>query len=142
MASIFEIRLTLSWWASYTETMGFNVLNLMAWSDLKHLMIEEYYPYEEMKKLEQDLLNLMMKEAHIAYYTNCFNDLTTLCPRMVTPEYNKIERYIWGLRQPIQGLLTASKPTTYDNAKRLTFNLTNQEICHSTMVQKVNLPNV
>lgn len=82
----------------------------------------------------------MMKEADIGSYTNCFNDLAILCIGLVTPEYKKIERYIWGLPHPTQGLFTTSKPTTYDSAKRLAFSLTNQEIHRGTMVQKVDLP--
>lgn len=83
-----------------------------------------------------------MKEVDITTYTNYFNDLVIPCPRMVTPEYKKIERYIWELPQPIQGLVTASKPTSYDSAKRLAFNLTNEEICRYTTVQKANVPNI
>ncbi|GJS36297.1 hypothetical protein Tco_0534679 [Tanacetum coccineum] len=35
-----------------------------------------------------------------------------LSPIMVTPEYKKIEHYIWGLRPEIQGNVTSSEPTT------------------------------
>lgn len=87
-----------------------------------------------MKKLEQELWSLEMKEADIAASTNYFNDLSTLCPRMVTLEYKKVERYIWALPQPIQGLVTTSKPSTYDSAKRFAFIMVNQEICGGTMV--------
>lgn len=61
-------------------------------------------------------------------------------PNLVTPEYKNMERYIQGLLQPIQGLDTTSKPTKYDSAKRLDFNLTNQEIHQYTMIQKAELP--
>lgn len=61
---------------------------------MKFMMIEEYYPRSEMKGLEQELLNLTMKDSEIVAYTNRFNDLGFLCPEMVTPEYKKIKRYI------------------------------------------------
>lgn len=35
-----------------------------------------------------------MKEADVNANTNRFNDLATLCPGVVTPEYKKVERYI------------------------------------------------
>nr|GFB33920.1 hypothetical protein [Tanacetum cinerariifolium] len=38
-------------------------------------------------------------------------ELSLLCPRMVSEEYYKIERYIWGLSDNIQGNVTSSKPT-------------------------------
>ena len=97
-------------------------------------MIEKYCPCKEMQKLEQELWNPMMKEADVATYKSHFNYLATLCASMVTPGYKKIDRYIWGLPQPIQGLVTASKITTFDSAKRLVFILTYQEIHHGTMV--------
>lgn len=87
---------SLSWWTSYKKAMGINVVNSMAWGELKKLMIKEYSPREEMHKLEQEMWNLTMKEANVSTYTNYFNELATLYPGMVTTEY-KIERYIWCL---------------------------------------------
>lgn len=70
-----------------------------------------------------------MKEAYIAAYASSFNDITMFCPNFVTTKYKKVERYIWGLVQPIQKLVTASKPTIYNSAMRLDFTLTNQVMC-------------
>ena len=42
----------LCWWTSYTRTMGVNLANAMSWSELKQLMIQEYYPREEIQKLD------------------------------------------------------------------------------------------
>ena len=56
------------------------------------------------------------------------------------PEHKKIERYIWGLVQPILGLVMASRPTTYDSANRLAFTLTNQVIRQGNLVIKTYLP--
>lgn len=55
------------------------------------------------------------------------------------PEY-KIERYIWGLCKPSQGLVTTSKPTSYEISKRISFSQMNQEIRYGRMVQMVDLP--
>lgn len=75
----------MSWWNIHVKTMG----------------LEEYCPREEMKRLEQDLWNLTMDNADILTYINMFNYLTNLYPGFVNPEYKKVERYIWGLVQPI-----------------------------------------
>lgn len=50
-----------------------------------------------------------MKEANITTYTNFFNNLVVVSPVLVTAKYNKIERNMYGLPQPIQALVTASK---------------------------------
>lgn len=80
-----------------------------------------------------------MKDIDIVAYTNRFKDLSTLFHNYMTPEYEKMERCISGLVQPIKGLVTASRPSTYDSSKRLAFNLTNQEIRRGNMVQRANL---
>ena len=65
-----------------------------------------------------------MKSSEINAYTARFNDLAVMCPALVTPEYKKIERYIWGLASQIKGMVITSKPTTYDSAKRIAHQLT------------------
>ena len=60
-----------------------------------------------------------MKGSDITTYTSRFDDLALLCPGMVTPESKKIERFIWGLTQPMKGNVIAARPDTYDSAKRL-----------------------
>ncbi|GKB42432.1 hypothetical protein Tco_0887374 [Tanacetum coccineum] len=47
---------------------------------------------------------------------------------MVTPEYKKIERYVWGLLEKIQGNMTSSKPTTAHEAIRMAHNLIDQAV--------------
>lgn len=63
-------------------------------SDLKQLMIDEYYPREEIQKLEQELWNLMMKEADVFAYTNCFNDLLPYVPEWSLRMIKKTQSYI------------------------------------------------
>ncbi|XP_023773060.1 uncharacterized protein LOC111921709 [Lactuca sativa] len=52
-------------------------------------------------------------------YISQFSELSLLCPRMITSEENKIERFIWGLTEPIQGNVIAENPKMFDSAKRL-----------------------
>lgn len=100
----------------------------MSWDELKQLMIKDYCSCEEMQKLDQKLWNRMIREVDTATYASRFNDLVTLCPGMVYPEEKKIERYIWGLPQPFQGVFRASKPATCDISNRLSFSMTHQEV--------------
>lgn len=104
--------------------MSLTIVNALTWEELKHMLIKEYCPREKMKQLEKELCNLTMSNANISTYTNRFNDITTLCPNLVTSEYKKVERYTWGLVQHIQDLVMASRPSTYDSPKRLAYGLT------------------
>ncbi|XP_023749744.1 uncharacterized protein LOC111898033 [Lactuca sativa] len=109
----------LTWWNNHVNTMRIDAANSMQWEELKRMLIEEYGPREEIQNMEQELWNLTMKGSEINAYTARFNDLAVMCPAFVTPEYKKIERYILGLASQIKGIEIASKPTTYDSAKRI-----------------------
>ncbi|GJX10195.1 hypothetical protein Tco_0200054 [Tanacetum coccineum] len=78
------------------------------------------------KKLESvlKLANVLMKIS----YTNNFHELAALCPSMVTPEYKKIERYVWGLSEKIQGNVTSSKPAIAHEAIRMAHSLMDQAV--------------
>ncbi|GKE62479.1 reverse transcriptase domain-containing protein, partial [Tanacetum coccineum] len=54
------------------------------------------------QKLENELWNLCVKGTDVASYTQQFQELTLLCPRMVPEENDKIKRFIWGLPDNIQ----------------------------------------
>ncbi|GKE39611.1 hypothetical protein Tco_1463016, partial [Tanacetum coccineum] len=90
--------------------------------------LNEYYPRNELQRMEQELWNLTVKEVDIAGYTNHFHELAALCPSMVTPEYKKIERYVWGLPEKIQGNVTSSKPAIAHEAIRMAHSLTYQAV--------------
>ncbi|GJV42783.1 hypothetical protein Tco_1427319 [Tanacetum coccineum] len=66
--------------------------------------------------MEQELWNLIVKGDDIVGHTERFHELVVLCPTMVTSEYKKIECYIWGLLERIQGNVTSSKPATIHEA--------------------------
>ncbi|XP_022024572.1 uncharacterized protein LOC110924906 [Helianthus annuus] len=62
-----------------------------------------------------------MEGLNVRAYTSHFNDLARLVPRMVTPEYVKVES--WGLSPRIRSMVTSAKPTTYLEATTLAKSL-------------------
>ncbi|GKE18483.1 reverse transcriptase domain-containing protein, partial [Tanacetum coccineum] len=68
----------LTWWNSQIYTRSRKVDVGMAWKDFKTLMREEYYPSNEMQKLEAELWNHTMVEAGHAAYTDRFHELARL----------------------------------------------------------------
>nr|GFB95750.1 reverse transcriptase domain-containing protein [Tanacetum cinerariifolium] len=50
----------LTWWNSKVRTRGRKAVVGMTWEDFKELIKEEYYPSNEMQKLEMDLWNHVM----------------------------------------------------------------------------------
>ncbi|GKB27455.1 hypothetical protein Tco_0866856 [Tanacetum coccineum] len=55
-------------------------------------------------------------------------ELAVMCPTMVTPEYKKIERYIWGLFEKFQGNVTSSKLTTIHEVVTMAPGLVDQAV--------------
>lgn len=115
---------TLTWWNNHAKSMGMDEAYDMGWEPLKQMMIKEYCPRQEVSALVQELWNLTMKGLEVASYTPQFNDLANICPGIVSPKYKKIERYIRVLASQIQGLVTASRPSTFNSVMQLAYQLT------------------
>ncbi|GJR79711.1 putative reverse transcriptase domain-containing protein [Tanacetum coccineum] len=66
----------------------------MSWVDFKALLVEEFYPSNEMDKLESEFWNHTMVGANHAGYNDRFHELAKLVPHLVTPESKRIRSAI------------------------------------------------
>ena len=128
----------LTWWNGQVQSLGDDSAYSLSWTELKELMIAEYRPASEVQKLETEFWNLTMMGADVTGYTSRFHDLARLVPRLVTPENNKIERYLFGLAPQIRSMVTASKPTTMRAAIDLALSLTEDAIRMGTLIRQVS----
>ncbi|GJV65165.1 reverse transcriptase domain-containing protein [Tanacetum coccineum] len=69
----------------------------------------------------------MVGAGHTAY-TYQFHELAKLVPHLVTPEYKRIDRYIYGLVPKIRGMVRATEPTTIQSAILKAERLTNDAV--------------
>ncbi|KAJ9542320.1 hypothetical protein OSB04_028826 [Centaurea solstitialis] len=69
-----------------------------------------------------------MKGSDITAYTTRFHELAKLVPHLVTPEQNRVDRYVWGLSPVIRGNVTAADPKTLQEAVNLANRLTNNAV--------------
>ncbi|GKA09257.1 putative reverse transcriptase domain-containing protein [Tanacetum coccineum] len=67
--------------------------------------------------MKHELWNLRVKEYNIVAYTQRFNQLALMSPRMVEPESVKVDAYIRGLFENIKGEVTSSIPTNLNKAE-------------------------
>ncbi|GJV53327.1 putative reverse transcriptase domain-containing protein [Tanacetum coccineum] len=87
---------TLTWWNSKITTMGLETVNQMPWTKMRQtLMTTEFCLIEEIQRMEHELWNLKVKEYNIVAYTQRFNELALMCPRMVEPESVKSDATPW-----------------------------------------------
>nr|GEX46565.1 hypothetical protein [Tanacetum cinerariifolium] len=82
----------LTWWNSYKRTIRTDVAYTLSWRELKKLM------------------------------TEVFQELTMMCTKMVLKEEDRVERYIEGLPDNIQGSVMATKPTRLQDVVRISNN--------------------
>nr|GEU86257.1 hypothetical protein [Tanacetum cinerariifolium] len=82
----------------------------------KALIVEEFFPINEMEKLETEFWNHAMVGANHAAYTDRFIELAKFVPYLVTSELKRIERYIHGLAPQIRRMIRATQPTMIQSA--------------------------
>nr|GEV48651.1 putative reverse transcriptase domain-containing protein [Tanacetum cinerariifolium] len=110
------------------QTKGREAAVGMTWEDFKTLTREEFYPNNEMQKLETEFWCHAMVGAGHAAYTDRFHELARLVPHLVTPENKRIERYIYGFALHIFTMVAVMEPTTIQSAIQKVRMLTDEEI--------------
>ncbi|GJX47224.1 putative reverse transcriptase domain-containing protein [Tanacetum coccineum] len=118
----------LTWWNSHVRIVGQDVAYAMTWTDLRKKITDKYCPRNEIKKLEVELWNLKVKGTDVTGYSQRFQELALLCVRMFLEESDKVERYVGGLPDMIQGSVMASKPKTIQEATEMASELMDKKI--------------
>nr|GEV93377.1 hypothetical protein [Tanacetum cinerariifolium] len=90
----------LTWWNSHVMTVGYDATYGMPWKTLMKMMMEAYYPRK----------------------------LAFLCSRMVFDESGKVEKYVRGLPNIIQGNVMSAKPKTLQEVIKLATSLMDQKV--------------
>ncbi|KAJ9552808.1 LOW QUALITY PROTEIN: hypothetical protein OSB04_016853 [Centaurea solstitialis] len=118
----------LTWWNTQVQTRGREATGQISWEDFKKMLKEEFCPRSEIQKLEAELWHHEMKGNDVATYTTRFHELAKLVPHLVTPEPNRVDRYVCGLSPVIRGNVTAADPKTLQEAVNLANRLTNNAV--------------
>ncbi|GKC54088.1 reverse transcriptase domain-containing protein [Tanacetum coccineum] len=88
----------LTWWNAHKRTIGADAAFEMSWRELMKLMTER------------------------------FQELTMMCTKMVPEEEDRVEKFIRGLPNNIQGNVIATEPTRLQDAVRIANNLMDQKL--------------
>ncbi|GKA47101.1 putative reverse transcriptase domain-containing protein [Tanacetum coccineum] len=115
-ASCSLINKALTWWNTQIQARGHEAALGMTWEEFKALLVEEFYPSNEMEKLEYEFWNHTTVGANHVVYTDRFHELVKLVPHLVMLESKRIDRYIHGLVPQIHGMIQATQPTTIQSA--------------------------
>nr|GEY39401.1 putative reverse transcriptase domain-containing protein [Tanacetum cinerariifolium] len=88
------INKALTWWNTQVQERGREAAIGMSWADFKALLVEEFCPSNEMKKLESEFWNHKMVGANHVGYTDRFPELAKLVTHLVTHESSRIKRIL------------------------------------------------
>ncbi|GKD63838.1 putative reverse transcriptase domain-containing protein [Tanacetum coccineum] len=117
-------------WFEKMETM-FYISNCPEKSQVKHAtctLLNSALTWNEIQKMETKLWNLTVKNNDLATYTQRFQELTMLCTKMVPEEEDRVEKFIGGLPNNIQGNVIDAEPTKLQDAVRIANNLMEQKL--------------
>nr|GEV25415.1 hypothetical protein [Tanacetum cinerariifolium] len=98
------------------------------WAGLMKLMTEVYCPRNEVQKIETELWNLTVKGNDLTAYTQRFQELILLCTRMVPDEEDRVEGFIGGLPDNIQGNVIDANPARLQDAIRISNQLMDKKL--------------
>ncbi|GJY77443.1 putative reverse transcriptase domain-containing protein [Tanacetum coccineum] len=112
----------LTWRNSLKRTIRTEAAFAMSWRELMKLMTEVYCPRNEIHKMETELWNLTVKNNYLTGYTQRFQELTMMCTKMVPEEEDRVEKFIGGLLDNIQGNLKGYAVKNAENKRRLEVN--------------------
>ncbi|GJY53979.1 reverse transcriptase domain-containing protein [Tanacetum coccineum] len=74
--------------------IGIEQANQITWTELKRLLTNKYCPRTEIRKMEEELYNLIVKGNDLKPYVRRFQELTVLCPNMVPNNDKLLEAFI------------------------------------------------
>ncbi|GJV96708.1 putative reverse transcriptase domain-containing protein [Tanacetum coccineum] len=100
----------------------------MPWTEMKQLMTVKFCLIEELQRIKHELWNLKVKEYNMVAYTQRFNELALMCPKIDEPKSVKVDAYIRGLTDNIKGEVTSSKPANLNEAVRIAHKLMEQKL--------------
>nr|GEV65744.1 putative reverse transcriptase domain-containing protein [Tanacetum cinerariifolium] len=122
------INSVLAWWNSHKRTIGVDAAYAMKWAGLMKLMTKVYCPRNKIQMIETELWNLTVKGNNLNAYTQRFQELILLCTRMVPDEEDRVEIFIGGLPDNIQGNVIAVNPSRLQDAIRIANQLMDKKL--------------
>ncbi|GJW44340.1 copia protein [Tanacetum coccineum] len=99
----------LTWWNSHKRTIGVEAAYTMNW-------------------VEPNEVDDRRSGNDLTAYTQRFQELILLCTRMVPDEEDRVERFIGGLPDNIQGNVIAANPTRLQDAIRIANQLMDKKV--------------
>ncbi|XP_076923571.1 uncharacterized protein LOC143585745 [Bidens hawaiensis] len=89
------------------------------WKIFKELVRQGFCPIHEVDQIQTKLWNHKVIGTNLKEYNTKFLEYCRLVPHLVTPEYNKVTRYIYGLPKEILDHVRSHMPASIESAIEL-----------------------
>ncbi|XP_076939940.1 uncharacterized protein LOC143608929 [Bidens hawaiensis] len=109
----------LGWWNTLIEIKGRSNMYNLEWKTFKELVKQRFCLIHEVDQIQTKLWNHKVIGTNLKEYSTKFLEYCRLVPHLVTPEYNKVIRYIYGLPKEIRDHVISHMPTTIESTVEL-----------------------
>ncbi|XP_076917511.1 uncharacterized protein LOC143577611 [Bidens hawaiensis] len=109
----------LEWWNTLIEIKGRSNMYTLEWKTFKELVKQRFCPIHEVDQIQTKLWNHKVIGTNLKEYNTKFLEYCRLVPHLVTLEYNKVTRYIYGLPKEIRDHVRSHMPDSIESALEL-----------------------
>ncbi|XP_076936543.1 uncharacterized protein LOC143603698 [Bidens hawaiensis] len=106
----------LEWWNTLIEIKGWSNMYNLEWKTSKELVKQRFCPIHEVDQIQTKLWNHKVIGTNLKEYNTKFLEYCRLVPHLVTPEYNKVTKYIYGLPKEIRDHVRSHLPASIELA--------------------------
>ncbi|XP_076930035.1 uncharacterized protein LOC143594660 [Bidens hawaiensis] len=110
---------SLEWWNTLIEVKGRESLYNLESREFKEMILRRFCPINEIDQIQTKLWNHRVVGTNLKEYNTKFLEYCLIVPHLVTPEFNKVTRYIYGLPIEIRDLVRSHMPATIESAMEL-----------------------
>ncbi|XP_076887842.1 uncharacterized protein LOC143538101, partial [Bidens hawaiensis] len=109
----------LEWWNTLIGIKGRENLYNLDWATFKAMILKKFCPINEIDQIQTKLWNHKVVRTNLKEYNTKFLEYCRIVPHLVTPEINKVTRYIYGLLIEIRDLVRSHMPSSTESTMEL-----------------------
>ncbi|KAF3774571.1 hypothetical protein EJ110_NYTH52874 [Nymphaea thermarum] len=103
------------WWQS-TREIRFADHQTISWKQFRDSFFSTYFPAHAKNKKMQEFLELQLNQLSLKEYVTKYRHLEVYCPHLYTTDEARADKFIYGLRDGLQGIVMSSRPRDLDEA--------------------------
>ncbi|XP_021996294.1 uncharacterized protein LOC110893495 [Helianthus annuus] len=124
---VFQSR-ALDWWTAERNRRGNDAAYGLTWEELRELMMKEFCPPHEVKKLENEFWNIKQDGGDNAGLTARFKQLSIICPSQGDTPDKTIKKYIQAPPDCLADFIQAVRPEMIEETYQLAAEINDKRV--------------